>query len=263
MLALIAGQGALPGLIVDRHRPEIVCELESAPSGLPGAEPFRIETLGTLLASLRDRGATEVCFAGAIRRPRLDPALVDAETMPLVPRMLAALGQGDDGALRTVIGIFEDAGQKVRAAHELLPELLPEAGIPTRAAPGSRDEADAVRAATVHSTLSGADLGQACAVAAGQVLAVETLGGTDWMLATLAGDLRPDGGTGGLLYKAPKVGQDRRIDLPTIGPGTVRGAAAARLSGIVVEAGGVLVLDPGGTVAACDEAGLFLWVRAP
>jgi molybdenum cofactor synthesis domain-containing protein len=55
-------------------------------------------------------------MAGAIGRPKLDPAMIDAATMPLVPRMMQALGQGDDGALRVVIALFEEAGFALRAA---------------------------------------------------------------------------------------------------------------------------------------------------
>ena len=68
-------------------------------------------------------------------------------------------------------------------------------------------------------------------------------------------------GARGVLYKAPKPGQDRRIDLPAIGPGTVERAAAAGLAGIAVEAGGVMILGFAATVAAADAAGLFLWAR--
>jgi DUF1009 family protein len=102
------------------------------------------------------------------------------------------------------------------------------------------------------------DIGQSCVVAAGQALAVEALFGTDWMLDSLR--LRPDG-AGGVLFKAPKPDQDRRVDLPTIGPSTVAGAAAAGLSGIAIEAGGVMVTDRDRTIADCDRLGLFLWVR--
>jgi DUF1009 family protein len=125
------------------------------------------------------------------------------------------------------------------------------------------------------------------------VIAIEAQPGTDWMLASLlsrGGERLPTGGLlddpfgvaadmfggpavasrrgrdprlppGGLLYKAPKPGQDLRADLPAIGPDTVRGAAAAGLEGIVIEAGGVMVLDRAETVRAADAAGLFLWVR--
>ena len=66
---------------------------------------------------------------------------------------------------------------------------------------------------------------------------------------------------GGVLFKAPKPGQDRRIDLPAIGPETITQASAAGLSGIVWAAGGVLVLDRAAMVAAAEKAGLFLWAR--
>ena len=92
------------------------------------------------------------------------------------------------------------------------------------------------------------------------------LTGTAAMLdfVRLHGGLRPDPqGPGGVLFKAPKPGQDRRIDLPTIGPDTVAQAAAAGLAGIAWEAGGVIVLDRAATIEAARAAGLFLWSRAP
>ncbi len=263
--ALIAGQGALPARVLAAWGgTALICELEGAPSGLSG-DPlrFRIEQLGSFLGTLKGAGVSEVCFAGRLSRPPLDPAAVDAATMPLVPRMLQALGQGDDAALRTVLSFFEEAGIAIRAAQEIAGDLMPPAGVPSTAQPGERDEKDATRAAEIHAALGAADIGQGCVVAAGQALAVETLGGTDWMLATLAGGNRPAGPAGGVLYKAPKPGQDMRIDVPAIGPDTVAAAAAAGLSGIVIAAGGVIVLDPGATVAAADAAGLFLWVRTP
>ena len=67
----------------------------------------------------------------------------------------------------------------------------------------------------------------------------------------------------GVFFKAPKPGQDRRIDLPTLGPGTVERAAKAGLAGIAWEAGGVILLDRPAMVAAAEAAGLFLWAREP
>ncbi len=62
----------------------------------------------------------------------------------------------------------------------------------------------------------------------------------------------------GVLVKAPKPGQDRRFDLPAIGPATVRNAAHAGLAGIAVAAGSTIIADAAETVAAADGAGLFL-----
>ena len=61
-----------------------------------------------------------------------------------------------------------------------------------------------------------------------------------------------------MLYKAAKAGQDRRVDMATIGPGTVARAAAAGLAGIAVVRGDVLALDPGGMRERLAATGLFL-----
>lgn len=265
--ALICGQGALPGLLAIRAPEALLVQMEGFPADL-GDRPvqsFRLERLVPLMEQLLDRGITRVCFAGAVRRPRIEPEFFDARTATLVPRILTAMQSGDDAALREVIAIFEDWGLSVVAAHDIAPDLLASEGV-LAGAVTEADRADAARAAEIVTALGALDLGQGAVVAQGLCLAVETLPGTDAMLAFVAeraASLRPNPkGARGVLYKAPKPGQDRRIDLPAIGPDTIRNAAAAGLAGIAIAAEGVLILDHAATVAAADAAGLFLWARA-
>lgn len=259
-IALIAGQGALPAALArvlpaDGFR---VWHLEGfAPEGL-ASESFRVERLGSLVATLGEARVTRVCFAGAIARPPLDTSAVDAATMPLVPRILQALQAGDDGALRAVIAVFEEAGIEVVAAQDLAPSLLEP---PVTGTPDDRDIADIARAREVHAALASLDIGQGCVVAGGQVLAVEALPGTDWMLSSLKHFAAKP--AGGVLFKAAKPGQDRRIDMATIGPATVGRAADAGLSGIAVVRGAVLVLEREETRARLAQAGLFLTALDP
>ena len=295
MLALIAGRGQLPGHILAAHgAPVVVAALDGfPPDHLSPDITFRVERLGSFIADLKARGVTQICMAGAIGRPRLDPAMIDAATMPLVPRMMQALGQGDDGALRVVIALFEEAGFTIRAAHEICPDLLMTAGVPTRAQPRPEHEGAARLGMSTIAEMGRSDTGQACVVRRGDVLAREGADGTDAMLARLgsgpASAADPDpltwgftaltdaattaldwlGGreaadhSGAILCKAPKPAQDRRVDLPTIGPGTAMRAADAGLDGIVIEAGGVFVLDQPAVLRILDDKGLFLWVRNP
>jgi DUF1009 family protein len=262
MLAVIAGTGLLPKEVADRlpKRP-LICAMEGSEPDCVDAEiSFRLEHLGSFFIRLKSAGVTEVCLAGAVTRPPIDPTAIDAATLPLVPVIQAALGAGDDGALRAVMDLIEQAGFSLRAAHEVAPDLLMSEGIATQVQPGELDKANALRGAEVVAAMSAADIGQACAIRARQAIAVENIFGTNWMLQSLTA--RPDG-QGGLLFKAPKPGQDRRADLPAIGPQTVELAAAAGLSGIVLEAGGVIVLEQEKVIAACDRLGLYLWLRAP
>ncbi|CUH41028.1 hypothetical protein JSE7799_03770 [Jannaschia seosinensis] len=254
-LALIAGQGGLPPRLARALDGTSwrALHLKGFPPEAFASEGFRVEHLGSVIAGLRNDGVTKVCLAGRIARPRLDPAAVDATTMPLVPRMMAALRAGDDAALRTVVAFFEEAGVEVVSAQDLDPTLL---DLPLIGTPLDRDRADIFRARDVHTALGALDIGQAVVVAGGQVLAVEALPGTDRMLAALAEPFpRPEGG---VLFKAAKPDQDRRIDMATIGPDTVRHAAAAGLAGIAVPHGEVLVLEPETLRDRLVETGLFL-----
>lgn len=254
MLALIAGTGALPAAILQGRNGVYVCAMVGFVPEVPVDLTFRIEHLGSVLAHLKGQGISEVCFAGAVKRPRIDPAAIDTATLPLVPVVQAAIAAGDDGALRAIIGIFEDAGFQVRAAHELARELLPVAGVPTMRKPDADMMAEAVLGDRVLLKLGALDRGQACVISGDALLAEEGPEGTDAMIAGVKA-------TGGVLFKGPKPNQDRRADLPVIGVGTARGVIAAGLDGIVIEAGGVMVLDLPEVVEILDGANKVLWVR--
>lgn len=304
MIALIAGQGGLPQVVARALQGQDwrLCALEGYVPSIPvPAQTFRIETLGSFIAGLKRDGVLRVCFAGAIARPQIDPSLIDGETMPLVPRMLQALQAGDDAALRTVVGFFEEAGLAVIGAQDIAPYLLPPEGVLVGAM-SDQDKADIKRARQVHAALSAVDVGQGCVVAGGQVLAVEALPGTDWMLRSLcppvgtvappkkdpgdplewafgsvsdwlSGPDAPVAGpvkavpsdfarpSGGILFKGAKPGQDMRIDMPVIGPDTVNGVATAKLNGIVLEAGSAFILDVNATMQAAEKSGIFISVE--
>lgn len=262
-LALIAGAGGLPAALVAAlpARPFVAALDGFTPAGVTPDLTFRVERLMPFLRQLEDRGVTSVCFAGAVQRPRLDPALFDPETATIVPRLLAAMGQGDDATLREVLALFEESGFALQGVADIAPALVPAAGLYAGTLT-PRDEADASRAAAIVAALGRVDVGQGAVVQQGLCLAVETLAGTDAMLASVAGlgSLRPAGAKG-LFYKAPKPLQDRRIDLPTLGPDTVRNVAAAGLGGIAWEAGGVITLDLPAMQREAEAAGLFLCAR--
>ncbi len=256
-LALICGSGDLPQAIASQQStPPLICALEGfAPNGLKVDIGFRLETLGTLLQTLKQRGISQICLCGAIRRPPIDPSQIDTLTLPLVPILQSALGQGDDGALRAVMSLFEQRGFDIRSAAELAPNLLPPAGVLTKSEPDI-NLADLMLAQSTLEDMGKKDLGQACILQNGQVIARETDAGTDAMLQNLQ-----IASAGGFLYKAPKPGQDQRADLPTIGLKTAQNCIALGLSGIVIQAGAVIVLSLEDVITKLDHAGLFLWVR--
>jgi DUF1009 family protein len=75
--AIIAGEGRLPAaLAAGMAEPPLVAALDGfAPEGLTVDLRFRVERLVPFLRALERDGVGQVIFAGAVTRPRLDPAL--------------------------------------------------------------------------------------------------------------------------------------------------------------------------------------------
>lgn len=216
----------------------------------------RLGAAGRMLSLLRAEGCQDLVLVGPIRRPSLLDLRPDAEGARILARIGRSAFSGDDGLLAAVVRVLAEEGFRIIGAHEVLTSALGPAGQAGRIAPDAEALADIERGIAVLRALGLADVGQACVVQAGCVLAVEAIEGTDQMLARAASLARP--GPGGVLVKMVKPGQDRRADLPTIGPRTIDAAVAAGLRGVAFEAGGTLFTDREGCVARTDQAGLFL-----
>lgn len=274
-VGIIAGSGVLPRLIAEA-RSDLgakyhVIALDGAAGEWASKHPSTPATLGKvggILKALRTAGCDSIVFAGGLARPSLANITPDWKGAMLAPRITRLFAQGgDDALLRGIAEIFEEEGFRVLGAHELLEGLLAPAGAIGKRRPNQQDLEDIERAAEIVKTLGALDVGQGAVVANNLCLAMEAIEGTDEMLARLAAlpkrrrNAAPP--PSGALFKAPKPDQDRRVDLPAVGPDTIAAAKAAGLNGVAVEAGGVFVLGVEETARAADAAGLFLWGRAP
>jgi DUF1009 family protein len=158
--------------------------------------------------------------------------------------------------LAALVRVFAEEGFNVIGAHDIITGAVGPRGVMGRVQPDEQAWADIARGVQIVRALGAVDVGQGCIVQLGLALAVEAAEGTDRMLARCRDLALP--GPGGVLVKIVKPGQDRRADMPAIGPRTIEAAASAGLRGIAFEAGGTLLTDSDACVAAADRAGLFL-----
>lgn len=257
-LAIISGTGALPATLGGTEA--LYVTFSGVPADIPaGADRIeaRFEQLGAMFDALRVAGIKEVVLAGAMSRPSFDPAALDAFTAAAMPRLMAAMGGGDDGLLQVVMEMFTDQGFVLKGAHELRPDLVLGVAVEI-GAPDNQARADIARGQEILAALSALDLGQGCVVAGGLCLGIETLQGTDFLLDTVARSAPHLKRAPGVFVKLPKEGQDLRADMPTIGPDTIAAVARAGLGGVAIKAGAVLVLERGLVERALAEHGLFL-----
>jgi DUF1009 family protein len=264
VLGILAGGGPFPGRVAQAARLAgrdvfIVGFEDYAEPSVIGGFPHayaRLGAAGRILALLRANSCKQLVLVGPVRRPSLLDLRPDAEGMKLVARIGRAAFAGDDGLLAAVVKVLTEEGFSVIGAHDILAEALGPAGVLGQAQPDAAAWRDIARGIQVVRALGAVDVGQGCIVQQGIVLAAEAIEGTDQMLARAASLARP--GPGGVLIKLVKPGQDRRADLPTIGPNTLTRAHAAGLRGVAFEAGGTLLTDRAACIAEADRLGLFL-----
>jgi DUF1009 family protein len=274
-LALICGGGSLPlavaGAVTKRGRKVVLFPLRGAAEGLP-LDAFEhhwvhIGQMGKFMRLARAAGCREVVFIGALVRPSLWQVHPDFKGLTTLARVIKAYRGGDNHLLSGMSKILEDDGFRLLGAQEVAPEILMPEGALGRAVGSDADRADIALGLDYLRAAGPFDIGQAVVVAGRHILAVEAAEGTDQMLMRVAqlrdnGRIRARKGAG-VLVKAPKPDQDRRFDLPSIGPQTVTLAAQAGLAGIAVVAGSAIVAEPERLVAEADRAGLFVLGTAP
>tara|TARA_R110002020_G_scaffold316899_2_gene532481 strand:- start:290568 stop:291440 length:873 start_codon:yes stop_codon:yes gene_type:complete len=269
-LGLIAGLGDLPVSIaenaVETGQGVYVLRLKGFEEPRLAAYPGDVVGLGEigkLFSLLKAAGCKDVLFAGIVKRPNFKDLKLDLRGAALLPKVIAEAGKGDDALLRLMVKEMEKNGFNVVGSDTVNAGLLAPSGLIAGPQPTETSLADISRGAHVVAALGDLDIGQGCVVCDGLVLAVEAQEGTDAMLARCA--TLPDAIRGtttarrGVLVKRPKPGQERRIDLPTVGLSTVEHVAAAGLAGLAVEAEGALMLGRDKMQAAAERLGVFIY----
>lgn len=261
-LGIVAGGGALPGILVQACRRSgrsfAVAALEGHCDPAVAAEAphrwFRLGALGAMARYLSGEGARELVIAGTVARQPLLRLAPDWRALRfLVGARAWRLGDGQ--LLNALVAMLErEEGFTVVGADAIAPDLLARPGPVGRVVPDAEAQRDIALGRREALALGAADQGQGVVVRGGRVIGREDRGGTDALLTRC----REAGGTGGVLVKLAKPLQDRRVDLPTIGADTVAAAAAAGLAGIAVEAGGALIVGRDQVAAAADRVGVFV-----
>jgi DUF1009 family protein len=270
-LGIIAGDGSMPISVARAAeaagRPVHVVALYDTARKEIEAFPHTWVSLGEvgrMLKILKKNECKQLAIVGSVHRPDVSTLRLDMGVFTNLPVILNLTRGGDNSILTAIVSFFEKKGFEVVGAHEVARDLLVESGPIGRHHPSKKDRKDIAIGLKVVTRLGELDVGQAAVVASEYVLAVEAAEGTDRMLARCKelrqwewGMDRKNKRTG-VFVKCAKPGQERRIDLPAIGPNTVRGAIDAGLSGLALAVDDVMLADREELVKLADEAGLFI-----
>ena len=267
-LGIVAGKGTLPEKLIQLckrdNRPFVVLALTGQ------AEPELVKDLPHIwlamgavekaLAYFRENSVQDLVFVGAIQRPSLKHLTMDKTAAKWIAK-IGIKAFGDDGLLSGILSLLEKEGFSIVRVQDVLQDLQVKPGALGAHQPLDQDHADIRRGVLALKTLASLDMGQALIVEEGVILSAEGAEGTSALIKRTKDLQKTD--HGGVLVKLTKAHQSHRVDLPTIGPETIKSATAAGLAGIAIEAHATLVLDSEVIIHAANDAGLFVLAIDP
>lgn len=260
MLPLMVARGAQSigrDVVVAGLRGEV--DLQALSTIAERVEEVPIGHLGAALRLFKESGVDEAVMVGGVNKRHL---FSRARPDRLAAKVLLRLRHfKDDAALRAVADVFAEEGVQIIDASQFVQQDIAPAGLLSKRKIKDGEREDIAFGFALLKDLAPIDVGQTVVVRSGIILAIEAIEGTDACIRRGAelgqgNSIITKGGA--VVCKRVKLGQDRRFDMPAVGPRTIATCAEAGIKVLAIEAHGTLLLDRDSTIAAANKARISL-----
>jgi DUF1009 family protein len=256
-LGLIAGEGELPAVMARNASLKglevvviSVCdEIDPEVAGLASRiHRVDLDEISEAVEILRKEGISEVAMIGKVWRKET----YRSDVKEAIERIAwSEEDRADTSLLSAFVKNLGQAGISVANQLEYLGDAVPERGILGHLEPSPAEWDDISFGFKKANAISEAGIGQTVIVKNLSVVAVEAAEGTDEAISR-AGRLA----RGCVVVKVAWQDQDRRFDIPTVGPDTINVMLEAGAGVLAIEAGRTIIVRREDTVAFADEAGI-------
>ncbi len=264
-IGIIAGNGSLPKKFAEKLRENgtevFTVALKDITENDIGNGPevlwSRIASTGKIIKFFKDNGVEKLVLIGGMKRPNFTSLIPDMTGIKLLNKIIQLKDAGDNNIFLLVIDFLESYGFKILGIDEAIPDFVPQPGAIGNIKPTEKELKDIEYGKHVATEIGKLDIGQAAIIQNNTTLGVEGIDGTDELINRCAHSQY--GGKGAILVKMKKPDQDRRIDLPSIGPLTIERLHEKAYRGVALDAGNSLIIDKEATLAKADALGIFIY----
>ena len=263
-VGLIAGSGRPPFLVAEgvlrAGRPLVV-------AGLRGSASVRLKDLattffwasptrmGSWLRALKRHGVHEAVMIGGVQKKAIYSPLRIIRNIPDLRAIRLwyfrlRKDRRDNAILLAVADELRKENIELVSSVKFCREHLADEGLMTQTPIPRGAEEDVEFGWRIARASADLDIGQSIAVRDRDIIAVEAMEGTDAMIRRAGRVCRVGGWT---LVKVARPKQDMRLDVPTVGPSTIRNLKDSKCTCLVVEAGRTLIVDKPATLALADR----------
>ena len=245
MIGLFLGETDFPNLILNNIKKDSIKYfiIDLSTKGIfkknKNSKKISIGQFGKILDLIKKKKCKTVLFAGKIAKPNLSSIKLDFKGIYYLPRIIQASKLGDAAILKELIKILNENNIRVIKSNFYNPELTLKKGCYTKLRPSTNDIKQIKMGIKSLKLTNPHDHIQALVIKNNNIIAKETSKGTKKMLLSI----NITKNNRGILIKFPKIKQDLRVDLPTVGFDTLKDCNKANLKGIVLKSNQNIFLD--------------------
>ena len=245
MIGLFLGETDFPNLILNNIKKDSIKYfiIDLSTKGIfkknKNSKKISIGQFGKILDLIKKKKCKKVLFAGKIAKPNLSSIKLDFKGIYYLPRIIQASKLGDAAILKELIKILNENNIRVIKSNFYNPELTLKKGCYTKLRPSTNDIKQIKMGIKSLKFTNPHDHIQALVIKNNNIIAKETSKGTKKMLLSI----NITKNNRGILIKFPKIKQDLRVDLPTVGFDTLKDCNKANLKGIVLKSNQNIFLD--------------------
>ncbi len=204
---------------------------------------FKIYQLKSILSLLKENNVKEIIFLGKLKRPNLAEFKTDGVIDKYIPTLIESYKKGDGAVLNNVIQIFKEHNFRAVSPFKYCDEFSLR-NISINGEYEKDDIVDIQKSNNLLNELSKFDNAQSVVCVNGYIIAIEAAEGTDDLLNRvfrLRKNLNQLDKKSGFLVKKPKKYQSKLVDLPVIGPKTIKLIRKANLKGLALDQSNTMI----------------------
>ena len=263
-IAIIAGQGLLPKLIYDECIKKRIKVIIIGLKGEFNEQIFeKVEytvleayNISKIFSHLRINNVTKIVIAGRVSRSNIHKLIYDQLGFKILTKIIRN-GLNDNNIHSIIIKFIEENGFQIISPDKIVNKMIAPKGNITNVKIDKDQIIDIKKGVKILKKIVVSDIGQGLIIHKGLVIGVEAVEGTNELIKRCANYL--DNISSGILIKLCKTHQDIKLDLPCIGPDTIKNIAKFAYSGIVLEAQRSIIISNKKSIDLANKNKIFIY----
>ncbi len=261
-IGIIAGMGELPVIIAKDAREtgyKVITvaletlaslEMDSVSDEIRWVNPGKF---GELIDILKKHQIKEAIMAGKVPKSLLYKSKITPD-LRAVKLLFSIKDKSDDAILNAITKELAGEGIEIIDTTKFSPHLLTPVGCLTRKKPDEEQWKDIEFGWKIAREIGKLDIGQTVVIKGKAVMAIEAIEGTDE--AILRGGKWA--GDGAVVVKVSKPQQDMRMDVPAVGPDTLKSMENVNAKVLALEAHRSMIVDRETVIRVAESAGIVI-----